>query len=314
MDVDKRYLKKIKAAHLIYKENYALQDVAKILGISRPTLAKLIDEIQQENIVTIHIDYPRNTQRNIKTGCDLSRRYGLKDAIVVDAPAPDAEEIVESIGSAGADYLQGFLCKNMSIGTTGGKTIYALVSYLTHDPQITNLQVITTTGGSLYANTKYHSNTVAQRIVEIYHGTGHFIYAPTYADDKEQRDSIVNNSQIKHTLDMGRSVDIALTGIADCESARKYLPQPSEKWLEGSDSDDFAGAINTLLLNKGGQPLSCPATNLYIGISYEDLKKIDTVIALAGGKQKHDAIKAALLGGLVNVLVTDQYTAEYLLA
>ncbi|MFB0976013.1 MAG: sugar-binding domain-containing protein [Tolumonas sp.] len=38
------------------------------------------------------------------------------------------------------------------------------------------------------------------------------------------------------------------------------------------------------------------------------------MIAFAGGREKHVAIKAALLGGWVAGLVTDEDTANYLLS
>ena len=84
---DERYNKKIKAAHLIYKDNLTQQEVAKILGISRPTLAKFLNEILEEGIVTIQINDPRNLRHLVELGSSIRRRYGLRDAIVVDASA-----------------------------------------------------------------------------------------------------------------------------------------------------------------------------------------------------------------------------------
>jgi deoxyribonucleoside regulator len=292
---DKRYLKKIKAAHLIYKEKLPLQLVAKMLGVSRPTLSKMIDEMFREEIVSIQIKDARNYQKLVELGYAISKRFGLKDAIVAEAPSCDIGDIMESIGSAGADYFQDFLRSSMILGTTGGRTIHALVSHLSGDPGISGIQVVTTTGGSLYANTKYHSNTVVQRLADIFSGSGHFIYAPTYADNREQRDTLNQNSQIIQTLELCKSADVVLTGIGDPQSAQNYLPRPTGQWFTQTPVDELAGAVNTLLLDKRGMPFPSPVSELYIGLGYEDLRKIKTVIGLAGGAQKHVAIKAALL-------------------
>ena len=313
MDADKRYLKKIKAAHLIYKEQMALQDVAKLLGVSRPTLTKLIDEMLEEGIVNIQIKYPSNTRENLEVANKVRRKYGLRDVVVTSASTPDSEDIFESIGSAGADYFQDILRKDMVVGATGGRTIYSLVSNVSHNSKITGLRIITTTGGSLYANTTYHANTVVQRLADCLNATGHFIYAPTYADDSTQHAILLGNSQIKSTLDMCKKVDIVLSGIADTEAALCYLPKPNDKWIDKGAEKEIVGAINTLLIRADGSPLEMPISKLFVGLAYEDLKRVETVIALAGGKRKHAAVKAALLGGYVSVLVTDQFTAEYLL-
>ena len=45
----------------------------------------------------------------------------------------------------------------------------------------------------------------------------------------------------------------------------------------------------------------------------EQLKKIDRSIGVAGGKRTRAAIRAAAEGVRINILVTDQGTAEWLL-
>ena len=50
-----------------------------------------------------------------------------------------------------------------------------------------------------------------------------------------------------------------------------------------------------------------------VGIPTDVLKGVPRRIGVAGGVRKHSAIRAALLGGWVNVLVTDTGTARALL-
>jgi DNA-binding transcriptional regulator LsrR (DeoR family) len=54
--------------------------------------------------------------------------------------------------------------------------------------------------------------------------------------------------------------------------------------------------------------------NRVIGMSIPDLRKIKTVIGIAGGKNKVAAICGALTGRLVDVLVTDEQTAQGILS
>ena len=51
----------------------------------------------------------------------------------------------------------------------------------------------------------------------------------------------------------------------------------------------------------------------YRGLSLEELKKIGHVVGVVGGKAKFKAIRAALIGSLIDVLITDHITAEKLL-
>ena len=51
-----------------------------------------------------------------------------------------------------------------------------------------------------------------------------------------------------------------------------------------------------------------------VGIDPQTFRTIPRRVGLAGGERKHEAIRAALLGGWINVLVTDTVTARALLS
>ena len=78
-ETDERYYKKLKALHMIFKENLTQQDVAKMLKISRPTLAKLISEAIDEGILKIEINDVRNLNSLLDLERQVKRIYGLYD-------------------------------------------------------------------------------------------------------------------------------------------------------------------------------------------------------------------------------------------
>jgi DNA-binding transcriptional regulator LsrR (DeoR family) len=49
------------------------------------------------------------------------------------------------------------------------------------------------------------------------------------------------------------------------------------------------------------------------GLELARLKSIPSVVGIAGGKRKYQAILGALRGRWINVLITDQFSAEILL-
>ena len=51
---------------------------------------------------------------------------------------------------------------------------------------------------------------------------------------------------------------------------------------------------------------------MIIAITMEDYKKIPVRIGVAGGEEKAEAIRAAVKGNYINVLVTDLLTAKLL--
>ena len=66
------------------------------------------------------------------------------------------------------------------------------------------------------------------------------------------------------------------------------------------------------LLRCRRRPVSSHLDDRILGIDGDTLRRIPRRIGVAGGRRKHDAIRAALLGGWINTLVTDSATASYL--
>ena len=65
-------------------------------------------------------------------------------------------------------------------------------------------------------------------------------------------------------------------------------------------------------IDADGDPVASPLDELTIGVSLEQLRKAGRRWAVVGGQRKHQAIRAALAGAWVDVLVTDMATAHYL--
>ncbi len=57
--------------------------------------------------------------------------------------------------------------------------------------------------------------------------------------------------------------------------------------------------------NANGEAKEFDSNQKVFGYPLENLKKIETVIALGGGCSKLEAIKGAIKGGYINVLVTN---------
>jgi DNA-binding transcriptional regulator LsrR (DeoR family) len=73
------------------------------------------------------------------------------------------------------------------------------------------------------------------------------------------------------------------------------------------------GDINLRYFDDRGQRVSSDLDNRVIGLTLDEIKKIDHVVGVAGGAEKFKAIRAALKGKLANVLITDHMTAQRLL-
>ena len=324
-----KYYKKLKAAYMIYSEHRTQQEVAEILNISRPTLARYMDEAFEEGIVTIEVHDVRNEYVLLELETKLKQKYQLLDAVIVECPASsDEQAFLDAIGTAAAHYFEAILRDNCSVGISWGKTIEAFSTHLAGRKPVRNFEVVSLVGGSLYWDSKYHSNTISQRVLDKYPGKGYFLYAPTFASSQEQYDILVSNSEVQTVLNQAKKVDIAVVGIGGQFSQYTELAkQLNGVSLDASQLDTRLFGINSQFLTVDGRYWTrktlrsedrdlqtiAQLNDLFIGLRLDDLKKIPKIMALAGGPTKHEATRAALLGGYANILITDKETAEYLL-
>jgi len=88
----------------------------------------------------------------------------------------------------------------------------------------------------------------------------------------------------------------------------------SQADLEDIISKGAMGDIALRFFDKDGKPINSDMNERVVGITLEQIKNINEVVAVTGGPQKVEAIRGALLGGYLDVLITDQATAKKLVS
>ena len=69
------------------------------------------------------------------------------------------------------------------------------------------------------------------------------------------------------------------------------------------------GDINLRYFDRQGRAIPSDLDRRTISLTIEEIRRIDRVIVVAGGRRKFKAIAAALHGRLPDVLITDSTTA-----
>jgi DNA-binding transcriptional regulator LsrR (DeoR family) len=87
----------------------------------------------------------------------------------------------------------------------------------------------------------------------------------------------------------------------------------SDADIEELRQANVVGDISSKYILKNGELAPVSINQRGIGIELEDLKKIDKVIGVAKGVYKVESILAALKGGYLDVLITDDETATHLI-
>ncbi|WP_372455397.1 sugar-binding transcriptional regulator [Priestia aryabhattai] len=312
MEMDQeKFNKVIEAARMYYILDYNQSEIAKKLGVSRPTVSRLLQTAKEEGIVQIKIvDSSINSE---KLSSQLEQKFNLKKAIVTPVPQYENHIIKSHLGVAAADYLYDIVKNGDIIGVTWGTTLYQVAIDL-KQKYVNDVQVVQLKGGVSHSETSTYASEIMYLFGKAYNTPPMHLPLPVIVDHVVVKKAMETDRHIKRILDLGKQANIALftTGPIKTDSLLFQLGYFSEQDVE-MISSRAVGDICSRFFDKDGQICNESLDERTLGLDLEELKKKEYAILVAGGDQKIDSIYGALQGKFANVLVTDQFTARFLL-
>jgi len=299
----------IRAAWLHYVGGLTQAAVAKRLGITSVKAHRLIARAVAEGAVKVTID--GDIVECVELETELAARYGLDFCEV----APDLDEVglpIRTLGVAGA----GFLRRQIELGTTPviglghGRTLAAMVQHL---PRIEapDLNFVSLLGG-LTRNYAANPHDVMHRIAEKTGARAYVMPVPFFANTAEDREVLLAQRGVAEVFAMAQGAGLKLVGIgtveADAQLVASGMIEPKEiKAIQA------AGGVGELLghfFNADGRILQTQLTARTLAVSFAEAG--DQIIAIAGGPDKVQAIRAVLSSRRLKGLITDEATARAL--
>ena len=144
--MERRDEQSIEAVKLYYQQGLSQAEVAARMGLSRPTVAKLLAHGRERGFVTIEIHDPREDASEI--ALRLEKRFGLASVRVAHGRDMTEGEAIEQVGRVGADVVTQLVRDGMSVGISWGRTMSALAAHLPRAPRV-GVRVVQLKGGNL---------------------------------------------------------------------------------------------------------------------------------------------------------------------
>lgn len=140
--------------------------------------------------------------------------------------------------------------------------------------------------------------------------------APVLVSTPELAAQLNAESAVKSVLDLAMRADLTLTSVggADAVTAsavRNELVTPQE--AEAFRSMGGVGDMIGEWFNARGEVLSEATSARRVGLKLDVVRDLPRVICVAGGAHKLEAIRGAIAGRLIKILITDEDTASSLL-
>ncbi|MGX6443276.1 sugar-binding transcriptional regulator [Neobacillus sp. K501] len=309
---EERISRLVEVAKMYYQLDYSQQEIAKKLGISRPTVSRLLVQAVEAGVVHIKIVNPAEDVEQI--ALHLKEKFQLKHCIV--APVADYEDelIKEKLGEAAADYLYSIVNNGDTIGITWGTTLYHLVKKI-HPKNVKDVTVVQLNGGVSYSESNTYSSEIINGLANAFHTTPHFLPVPAVVDHIVVKQAIIADRLVKKVLELGKQANIAIFTVGEPgeQSTLMHAGYFLDSDIETLRANKTVGDICSRFIDISGKISHEILNDRTIGIELSDLSKKEFGILIAGGNSKIDGIVGALNGRHANVLITDQYTAKALL-
>ena len=298
----------IKVCQLYYEDNLSQKEISAQLGISRPQISRMLTNAKINNIVSIKINNPYVDETRLERL--LVEKYHLKDALVINTDGANGSSKLEEFGRIAANCLDAYIFDDNRIGIMSGRTISSVV-WSVKQFERRGLEFIPLVGGIGSSGANFHANVIAQRFAECSGGRCSFLNAPVIVQSEEARNIIINEPEIAEVLKKGNTCDVAIVGIGQIneKSTTAKAGALSNGDIEKLKTAGAVASVCTSYIDSQGRLIETELSKRSIGQTLDHLKKCRT-IAFAIGNSKVEAIKAALLGGFIDVFITDLETAR----
>lgn len=301
-----------RAGWLYYVAGNNQEEIAKKLGVSRQTAQRLVSLSVSEGLIKVRLDHPIG--RCMELAEKLRSRYAL-DFVEVVPTDPGSGSTVLGLAQAAAAEIERRLKGDEPIilGLGTGRTLKAAIDQLSpiDAPQH---KIVSLTGNIAPDGSAAYYNVIFS-MAEAVKARSFPMPLPVIASSAGEREALHSQPMVRDTLSLAAQADVTFLGLGD-------LGPEAPLYLDGFISEielkalQKAGAIGEILgwaFDANGKLID-GLTNDRVASAQLPSRETSLVVAIAMGQKKLPGIRAALNRRLVNGLLTDEATAEGLLA
>lgn len=280
--------------------------IADALDINRFKVARLLAKARSAGLV--HVEIQSSPRDDDPVAEALREQYSLRECVVVRGAGEDG--IVAAIAGVAAGMLERLATKDDVLGLPWSRVAHATVQALEQLPPMPVVQLT----GSIISPGKSTTFELAREAAAITRGEEFFFQAPLVMPTPDGADAVRRQEDVVRAMNAVKDVTLTLCSVgawaAGASAVFDSLP-PTE--MDATSKEGIIGEAMGVFFGHDGRPLSPEISRRLIGITYEQLQAIPTVIVTSRGLVRLAATRAVLLSGVADLLIVDQSLAEALL-
>jgi DNA-binding transcriptional regulator LsrR (DeoR family) len=302
-----------KVARMYHEKGIRQPQIAGQLGLSQARVSRLLKQAVDVGIVRTVVTMPTGVHGDLED--ELQGHYGLRDAMVVDTAGLE-DDLLPALGSAAAAYLDVSLTGGHVVGISSwSETLLSAVDRMPRKSQPVVDRVVQIVGGLGDPAVQMQATRLTARFAELTGAMPLYLPAPGLVGSPAVRKAMLNDPSVNEvTATWGQLTD-ALVGIGSLEPSPLLARSGNAIAADEQEELRRLGAVGDVcfrFFDENGSLVPSKFDRRVIGITAEQLLAVPRRIGVAGGARKYSAIRASLLGGWVNVLITDLAMAQKL--
>jgi len=300
-----------RAGWLYYVGGMTQDQIAHELGVSRQRAQRLVSRAMAEGLIHVRLNHDIGACLDLEAA--LTDHFGLSRCRVAPSLGP-ARDPSLAIAPAAAAELERYLRRPepqvIAFGT--GRALRAMAeqsaSIEARQHRIVSLVGNIAPDGSATLYDVIRS--VAEKVKARYYP----MPVPVISDTPEDRAFFMHLRLVQTVFELAQQADVTFVGVGQMgDDAPLFVDGfVSPETLGELQALGAAGEIVSWVYNDRGEYIESPRNALVGGVRVE-AGRAKPVIAVAAGANKVRAIRAAIVGRIVNELVTDDSTAAALL-
>lgn len=305
----------VKVARMYHERGMKQAQIAEELHLSQPRISRLLKEAVASGIVRTIVTVPENVHTDLEDA--VESRYHLSDCVVVDSGESD-EEVLSALAGAAATYLSTTLTGGDTIGLSSwSATWLAAVDRLPSFNTAVADRVIQMFGGVGTPSVQVKATRLIDRLARATGATPVFFPSPAVLGSASAAQELREDPSVVAVSSLAPELTVSLVGIGTLSPSP--LLRESSNSATGADAEELRrlGAVGDICLryfDEAGAVVPSTFDDRLVGMDVEAIRSVPRRVAVAGGSGKTAAIRGALRGGWLTVLITDVHTARRLLA
>jgi DNA-binding transcriptional regulator LsrR (DeoR family) len=300
-------------AKLYYAEGRDQSEIARIAGVSRSSISRLLTQARGRGIVRISVEEHDSRERSLEDA--LRRRFGLRHVVVVRPfDGSGVEAVRRTIGYVAAPVISELIQPRAVVGVAGGRTLTDLVRYMAPTRPVADVRVAQLMGNIGPAADLIDAIELSRALAQRFGGTFYALNAPAFAEDGRARGVFLAHPHLREVWELFRQIDVALVGIGtltDSAFIERGVLEPAA--LAALRTAGAVGEICGRFFDRAGTECATPYRRRVMSIGLDELARRSDVVVVTNGSQRAEALQAAFTGGLVKSLVIDEAGARAVL-